>query len=60
MEASFPALIKSITVRSLVSGDKEGQIVLRFLPTDDVMDSLNKLHRADGQVMIGIVSIPEQ
>ena len=57
MRTAFPALIKSISVKSLVSGDKEGEIRLRFLPTDEVMDALQRLHRADEEVAIGIVSM---
>lgn len=54
MRTAFPALIKSISVKSLVSGDKEGEIRLRFLPTDEVMDALQRLHRADAEVFIVI------
>ena len=59
MKTAFPALIKSISVKSLVSGDKEGEIRLRFLPTDEVMDALQRLHRADDNVMVDIVSNEE-
>jgi len=59
MRTAFPALIKSISVKSLVSGDKEGEIRLRFLPTDEVMDALQRLHRADMDVSVGIVSIDD-
>jgi hypothetical protein len=59
MRTAFPALIKSISVKSLVSGDKEGEIRLRFLPTDEVMDALQRLHRADEEVMIAIVDPAE-
>jgi len=59
MRTAFPALIKSIAVKSLVSGDKEGEIRLRFLPTDEVMDALQRLHRADEEVMVGIAEIIE-
>jgi hypothetical protein len=55
MRTAFPALIKSISVKSLVSGDKEGEIRLRFLPTDEVMDALQRLHRADEEVIVAIV-----
>jgi len=54
-QVAFPALIKQISIRSLISGDKEAQILLRFLPTDDLLDGLNRLHRADEEVMIAIV-----
>ena len=57
MRTAFPALIKSISVKSLVSGDKEGEIRLRFLPTDEVMDALQRLHRADEEVMVAVVEL---
>lgn len=59
MRTAFPALIKSIQVKSLCSGDKEGEIRLRFLPTDKVMDALQRLHRADEEVMVAIVDSAE-
>jgi hypothetical protein len=59
MRTAFPALIKSISVKSLVSGDKEGEMRLRFLPTDELLDGLNRLHRADEEVMVAIVSNEE-
>ena len=57
MRTAFPALIKSISVKSLVSGDKEGEIRLRFLPTDDLLDGLNRLHKADEEVMVAVVEL---
>ena len=59
MKTAFPALIKQIVTKSLVSGDKEGEIRLRFLPTDEVMDALQRLHRADESVMVAIVELTE-
>jgi hypothetical protein len=59
MKTAFPALIKSISVKSLCSGDKEGEIRLRFLPTDEVMDALQRLHKADEEVMVAIVDSAE-
>jgi hypothetical protein len=59
MRTAFSALIKSISVKSLVSGDKEGEIRLRFLPTDEVMDALQRLHRADEEVVVAIVDPSE-
>ena len=52
MKVAFKALIKSITTKSLVSGDKESRLILQFLPTDDILDKINKLHKADDSVMI--------
>ena len=57
MKAEFEALLKQVIVKSLVSGDKEGEIRLRFLPTDELMDKLNRLHRADAMVKIIIENL---
>lgn len=54
MRAEFQAHVKSISVKSLVSGDKEAQILLRFIPNDELMDRLNRLHRGDGYVIATI------
>ena len=48
----FSGLIKLITVKSLVCGDKEAELKLRFRPDDDTLDKLNRLHRADGEVAV--------
>ena len=52
MKVAFPALIKQRTVKSLVCGDKEARLILQFLPTDDILDKINKLHKADDSIMI--------
>lgn len=57
MEVSFSALIKSITIKSLISGDAEGQLILRFRPTEEIMNKLNAIYKPDEEVMIGIVRI---
>jgi hypothetical protein len=59
MKTTFPALIKSISVKSLLSGDKEGEIRLRFRPNDILLDGLNRLHRADDEVFIVIMEHAE-
>ena len=59
MKTAFPALIKSINVKSLLSGDKEGEIRLRFRPNDILLDGLNRLHRADKEVMVAIVDLAD-
>ena len=52
MQAEFEALIKQIQIKSLVSLDKEAEIRLRFLPNDELMDKLTRLHRADSNVKV--------
>jgi hypothetical protein len=59
MRTAFPALIKSISIKSLVSGDKEGEIRLLFRPNDILLDGLNRLHKADEEVMVAIVDLAE-
>jgi len=52
MKVAFKALVKQVKTRSLVSGDKETELLLRFLPTDDILDKINKLHKADDDIMV--------
>ena len=54
MEAKFGALIKKMSIKSLVSGDKEAELLLRFIPTDELLDKLNRLHKADELVGVEI------
>ena len=50
MKVVFEALVKQMTVKSLVSGDKEARLILQFIPTDDILDKINRLHKADDVV----------
>ena len=59
-EVRFAALIKKLSVKSLVSGDKEAELQLRFTPTDEILDKLNRLHKADDLVGISIHEISGQ
>jgi len=52
MKVAFEALIKQITVKSLVCGDKEARLILQFQPTDDMLDSINRLHKADDDIYV--------
>ena len=55
MEVKFEALIKQLTVKSLVSMDKQARLILEFEATDDeVMDKINRLHKADETVKVRI------
>ena len=55
MQAQFLALIKQITSKSLVSGDKSARVILEFdAPSDELMDSLNRLHKPDEMVKVTI------
>ena len=52
MKVAFPALIKQLTVKSLVCGDKEARLILQFQPNDDILDKINKLHKADDDIFV--------
>jgi len=54
MKVCFEALVKQVNIKSLVSGDKEARLILQFLPTDDILDKINKLHKADDNVAVVI------
>ncbi len=54
MKVIFDALIKELKVKSLVSLDKEARLILQFMPNDDVLDKLNKLHKPDELVKVVI------
>ena len=51
---AFMGLIKELSIKSLVSGDKSAKLVIHFLPDDDTLDKLNRLHRADSEVAIAV------
>ncbi len=51
----FNALMKKIEVKSLVSGDKAGRLLLEFnVYNDRIIDDLNKMMKADEEVKITI------
>jgi len=58
MKIAFPAQIKLISVKSLISNDTEGELKLRFLPTNEVLEGLHRLHRGDANVMVVVMPDP--
>jgi hypothetical protein len=57
-EVAFLALIKSVIIKSLVSGDKSVRIVLEVdSPTDEVLQSINRVHIADKQIAVGLAEV---
>ena len=54
MKIAFEALIKKRSVKSLVSGDLEMELILRFIPTQEIEDKLLRLHKADELVNVEI------
>ena len=55
MKIAFNALIKQLTIKSLVCGEKEARLLLEFRPKDEDINSLNKLHKPDDQIMVVIM-----
>lgn len=55
-KVAFPALMKKLEVKSLNSLDKGGRLILEFnVPDDELITGLNRLMKADGEVMVAIV-----
>lgn len=53
MKVAFEAQVITNNIKSLRSGDKEARITLEYRAEDDeVVTAINKLHRADGTVMV--------
>ena len=57
---AFPAQIKLISVKSLISNDTEGELKLRFLPTDEVLEVLHRLHCGDASVMVVVMPLDNE
>ena len=55
MKVAFEALIKQLTIKSLVCGEKEARLLLEFKPKDEDINTLNKLHKPDDQIMVVIM-----
>jgi len=56
-KVAFEALIKKRTTKSLVSGDLEMELILRFMPTKEIENKLAELHKADEFVAVAIAEI---
>jgi len=59
VKVAFKALVKQMKIRSLVSGDKESELILRFSPTNDMLDSINRLHKADDDIYVVLMDDKE-
>jgi len=56
MEVTFPALVKKIEIKALVSGDKSARVILEIgSPDDDLVDKINRCMSADGLVQVAMV-----
>ena len=55
MEAKFTGLIKKIELKSLVSLDKAGRVIIEFnAENPEIANRLNELMRADQEVQVRI------
>jgi hypothetical protein len=59
MKVAFRALVKQVNIKSLVSGDKEVRLILQFSPTDDILNKINKLHKADDDIFVVLMDEEE-
>ena len=53
-EVEFEAQIVQVRIKKSVSQDKEGLLQIEFLPTDDLVDNLNRLFKVDETVKVTI------
>jgi len=59
-KCAFLALIKSVNIRSLVSGDKAVRITLEIdSPTAATLKAINDVHYADKQIAVGLAEVKE-
>jgi len=57
-KVAFLALLKSVVIKSLVSGDKSVRITLEVdEPSEEVLNALNRVHFADKQVAVGLAEV---
>lgn len=58
MKVAFKALIKQMTIKSLVCGEKEAQLILRLQDDNvknEILNALNSLQQADQTVYVVIM-----
>ena len=63
MKVAFEALIKQVTIKSLVSGDKGAEVKLQLQGKnieDEIINSINSLQDPTCEVMIVIMSKDEE
>jgi len=54
---AFECLIQQVDTKSLRTGDKSTRVTLEIdSPKDSMLDSLNRLHRADANVFVVIAA----
>jgi len=55
-KVKFEALIKKLEIKALVSLDKGARVLLSFQPTDDLINDLNRIMKADETVLVEIMN----
>lgn len=55
MKVAFKGLIRQLSIKSLVCGEKEAKLTIDFKPDDNTLSDLNKLHKPDAEVMIVVM-----
>ena len=59
-KVGFEALIQQVAIKSLRTGDKSARITLEVdAPSDELLDSINRLHKADRRVGVAIAEAEE-
>ena len=59
-KVAFLALIKSVVIKSLVSGDKSVRITIDVdSPTAETLQALNAVHIADKQIAVALAEVRE-
>ena len=58
MQVGFEALVQQVAIKSLRTGDKSARITLEIdSPSDELLDSINRLHRADKLVGVAMAEV---
>jgi hypothetical protein len=56
-KATFTALMKKLEVKSLVSCDRGGRLLLEFMATEETIKGLNELMKSDAEVAVAIAEV---
>jgi len=61
LKVAFDCLIKQVTIKSLVSGDKAARIILEIdSPDDETLNKINQLHKADETLKVVFLECKEE
>jgi hypothetical protein len=59
-KVAFLAILKSVVIKSLVSGDKSVRLTLDVdNPTPEMLQAINHVHIADKQIAVGLAEVKE-